>query len=187
MKNMNPIFYEFKFENIKSLAIYRYNDELRHTIYLLKGCYDYELKDVLISPFRLELSLRYFGYTIIPIPSTKESDEKRGFNHVESIFSSLNLRMIKCLYKTKNISQHQLNYKERIKGRNKFGIDENIDLRDKKILLVDDIMTTGETLKACLELIKSKQPKKIKILILAKRFKEDFEKEKFKNSLLNKL
>ena len=91
--------------------------------------------------------------------------------------------MIKCLYKTKNISQHQLNYKERIKGRNKFGIDENIDLRDKKILLVDDIMTTGETLKACLELIKSKQPKKIKILILAKRFKEDFEKEKLKNNL----
>ena len=34
-----------------------------------------------------------------------------------------------------------------------------------------------------LELIKYKQPKKIKILILAKRFKEDFEKEKLKNNL----
>lgn len=180
---MNPIFYEFQFENIKGLAIYRYNDDLRRTIYLLKGCYDYELKDILLSPFRLELKLRYFGYTIIPIPSTKENDKKRGFNHVEAIFSSLNLNMIKCLYKTKNINQHQLNYKERIKGNNKFGIDENIDLRNKKILLVDDIMTTGETLKSCLKLIKSKQPKNIKILILAKRFKEDFEKEKLKRNI----
>lgn len=180
LKNMNPIFYEFKFENIRSLAIYRYNDELRNVIYLLKGCYDYELRDILILPFRLELSLRYFGYTLIPIPSIKENDEKRGFNHVEAIFSPLNLNMIKCLYKTKNINQHQLNYKERIEGYNKFRIDENIDLKNKKILLVDDIMTTGETLKSCLELIKSKHPKNIKILILAKRFKEDYEKEKLK-------
>lgn len=174
---MNPIFYEFRFENLKSLAIYRYNDELRQIIYLLKGCFDYEIKDTLILPFKYELYIRYFGYIVIPVPSTKESDIERGFNHVEAIFNVLNLRMIKCIYKLKNINQHELNYQERKRISNKFAIDENINLVNKKILLVDDIMTTGETLKACLSLLKKKNPKKIQILILAKRFKEDFDKE----------
>lgn len=167
---MNPIFYNFKFHGVKGLAIYEYNQELKSLIYLLKGCNDFEIRDVLIKPYKIEINNLYRNYSIIPIPSFKDNDALRGYNHVEALFEVLKLPMIKCLEKIENISQHNLNFYDRHKTKKIFKIDEKIDLSQKKILLVDDIMTTGETLKNCLELIKTKNPKEIRILVLAKRF-----------------
>lgn len=167
---MQPIFYNFNFYGIKCLAIYEYNQELKSLIYLLKGCNDFEIRDALIKPYKIEMNNLYRNYSIIPIPSFKDNDVIRGYNHVEALFEVLNKPMIKCLEKTQNVSQHNLNFHERHKTKNIFKIDEKIDLIGKKILLVDDIMTTGETLKNCLELIKTKNPKEIRILVLAKRF-----------------
>ena len=43
---------------------------------------------------------------------------------------------------------------------------------DSKVLLVDDILTTGSTLFSCLQLIKKLHPKKIQILVVAKTKKK---------------
>lgn len=47
-------------------------------------------------------------------------------------------------------------------------------IKNKKILICDDICTTGSTLKAIIELVKKGNPKDIKILVVAKR---DFSKK----------
>ena len=41
-------------------------------------------------------------------------------------------------------------------------------VKNKRILLIDDVVTTGSTLKASIDLIKKGSPKDIKILVLAK-------------------
>ena len=46
-------------------------------------------------------------------------------------------------------------------------IENNINLKDKNILLVDDIITTGNTLTAAIRIMKKQQVKDIKILVLA--------------------
>ena len=112
------------------------------------------------------LKILYHDYLVIPIPSWKDDDNKRDFNHVFEIFSSLNLKMCPCLHKKENIKQSSLNKEQRLKTKNLY-IDK-VNLTNKKILIVDDVMTTGSTVKHAIEIIKKKKPKIIKVLILAK-------------------
>ena len=88
--------------------------------------------------------------------------------------------------KNKDVNQHNLNFHKR---KNIYEVinlkDDFSSIEDKKILLVDDIMTTGGTMKRCLELVKSQRPKKIKILVLAKRELSKEEKEVYKKEALD--
>ena len=165
----DPKFIDFKIEDIQGLSIYEYNEKLKELIYKFKGCYDIELKDVFLYPYENELSLIYKGYIIIPIPSYFEDDEVRGFNHVELIFSNLKLEMVKALEKVEKVKQSEKNQKQRQQIKKYLKV-KNIDkIKNKKILLVDDICTTGSTLKAAIDLLKEAAPKDIKILVLCKR------------------
>ena len=104
---------------------------------------------------------------MIPAPSFIDSDKERGFNHVEEIFRTLGLKMIPCIHKIKDVKQADLSSKEREKIKDVLAIDE-VDLKGKKVLIVDDVYTTGSTAKAMIDLVKNKEPKKIKCLFLSK-------------------
>lgn len=104
---------------------------------------------------------------MIPAPSYSQSDEERGFNHVEEIFSVLNLKMMKYIHKIKQVKQANLTTKEREQIGSVLEID-NIDLRGKKILLVDDVFTTGSTIRAMIKLVKEKGASIVKVLLMSK-------------------
>ena len=146
--------------------LFEYNDFLKKNIYLLKGCYDIELKDMFLDRWKYILRLIYKGYLLVPVPSYFESDNKRGFNHVEEIFSSLKLISNKCLKKTKDIKQANLSKKQREKIDKVLIIEHGEILKGKKVLIVDDIYTTGSTLNACINLVRKYYPKVLKCLIL---------------------
>ena len=149
--------------------LFEYNDFLKKNIYLLKGCYDIELKDIFLDRWKYILRLIYKGYLLVPVPSYFESDNKRGFNHVEEIFSSLKLISNKCLKKTKDIKQANLSKKQREKIDKVLIIENGEILKGKKVLIVDDIYTTGSTLNACINLVRKYYPKVLKCLILCKK------------------
>ena len=161
-------FIPFSITNIKGLAIYEYDQTIKELIYKFKGCYDYELKDVFLYRYINYLRICYRGYLIVPAPSYYIDDEKRGFNHVVEIFRPLKLEILPIIHKNKPHKQSDNSHKDRRDISSVLTIDKNISLKGKKILLVDDIMTTGSTLMSCIELIRTKCPKKIKILVIAK-------------------
>lgn len=161
-----PIYKKESINCVNYFYIYRYNDFIRSLIYQFKGCYDIELSKCFLERQKIMLKILYHDYLVITIPSWKDDDNKRGFNHVFEIFSSLNLKMCPCLHKKENIKQSSLNKEQRLKTKN-LSIDK-VDLTNKKILIVDDVMTTGSTIKYAIEIIKKKKPKIIKVLILAK-------------------
>lgn len=163
----NPVVKSFKVDDVKAFYLFNYDATIRELLYQFKGCADIELSQAFLEYFHYSLRLKYRGYTIVPAPSSKESDEQRGFNHVVEIFSCLKLPTLKCVHKTKDIKQADLTADERKEVHKILKIDD-IDLSNKKILIVDDVYTTGSTVRSMISLVKSKHPKKIKVLLMSK-------------------
>lgn len=161
-------FIPFKIGNIKGTSIYEYTDFIKELIYKFKGCADYELKDVFLCRYLTYLRIKYYGYYIVFAPSYHVDDERRGFNHVKAIFESLKLKELPILKKKTAHKQSDQTFKGRRSIKEVLDIDKNISLKDKKIILVDDIMTTGSTLLTSIELLRSKGARKIEILVIAK-------------------
>ena len=165
---LEPRFIDFKVDSYKALAIYEYTDYIKNLIYLYKGCFDYEMREVFLNLYYKELRIRYSDYTVIPIPSFKEDDDIRGFNHVNEAFSFLGIKMTPILIKTAHHKQAEKSANKR-KEINKFlALSEKLNLTNKKVLLVDDIYTTGSTMRGAINLIEKLHPKEIRILVLAK-------------------
>ena len=80
----------------------------------------------------------------------------------------LNLEILPIIKKKTNYKQSDLNKDERNKVIDKLEISNLEKIHNKKVLFVDDISTTGSTLKACLTLIKKAEPKRLHFLIVAK-------------------
>lgn len=162
-----PQLRQFNVGGVKAFFLFYYDQTVQELLYQFKGCFDIELSHAFLEYFRDFLRIKYRGYTLIPAPSSKESDEKRGFNHVVEIFSPLKLPMLRCVHKTKNVKQADLTSEERKKVSDILKIDD-VDLSKKKILIVDDVFTTGSTVRSMINLVKSKNPKQIKVLVMSK-------------------
>ncbi|NLB49001.1 MAG: ComF family protein [Erysipelotrichia bacterium] len=167
-KAMNPLFISFRVLTYQGLAIYEYNEFMRQLIYQFKGCFDYELCKVFLGNFAQEIRLMYSGYTIIPIPSFQGDDETRGFNHVLEISKAIGLEMMPIIQKTGRHKQATSNLRSREEIYQFLRLKLSPDLRRKKVLIIDDIYTTGSTIKAAINLIEKLNPKKISVLVVAK-------------------
>ncbi len=178
LKSLDPKLQKFKINDIDGLSLYEYNETLKKLIFLYKGNRDYELKDVFLSYYVTFLRYKFKGYEIIYVPSYKDKVEERGFDHVRSMFECLNLKENSKVIKLKDEKQSSKNYKERQKIEGLFKLENPELIRNKKILIVDDICTTGATLKEISKLINLNYPKDIKILVVAKR---NFTKEELKH------
>ena len=114
---------------------------------------------------------------IIPVPMSKKSKRIRGYNKTEiisyEISKSIGIAYNKdILIKYKDTKkQSLLNRKERLENvKDAYKINNKFCeyLNGKKIILFDDIYTTGATVNECLKLIKKYNVKNILVLILAK-------------------
>lgn len=166
-KKFNPVFISHKIDEVKALSIYYYDEETKTLLYQLKGCYDIELSSVFLANFSYLLKIRFHNYYVIPIPSYHLDDIAREFNHVEEIFKYLELPMLKILYKSEKYKQSDQKAKDRHLISNYLKVSDLKQVENKRILLVDDVITTGSTLRAAINLIKEGRPKCIKILTVA--------------------
>ncbi len=112
--------------------------------------------------------MRFFNRIVVPAPSFVGRDEKRGFNQAVSIFETIGLPLKRCLLKTEDRKQADLSAKERSKIGEVIELVPNTKLTGKRLLLVDDVMTTGSTIKACIDLLKRLKPRSIEVLVLAR-------------------
>ena len=116
----------------------------------------------------------------VPVPLHQERLKERGFNQTEEIFgewlAKKNLPLRNFLIRTRATPKlYKLGRAEREKILSgAFAAAEQIDLHGKKILIVDDIFTTGTTCRECANVLKSLGAEKIFVLAFAADFRENF-------------
>lgn len=111
---------------------------------------------------------------LIPVPMHPEKQKQRGYNQAEKIAEGIkSITLIEIdndsLIKTKqSISQTKKSREERSKNvDNLFELINPEKIRNKKIGLVDDVLTTGATLEACSRILLENGANEIHIITIA--------------------
>lgn len=106
---------------------------------------------------------------IIPVPISQKRMSERGFNQVEVLLEYCNIKYNR-IYREKD-TEHMyklLNKKAREKNIRNVFKNKNLKITGKNLLIVDDIVTTGSTIKELIrELEKTGSPKKIFVFSIA--------------------
>lgn len=147
--------------------VYQYNDFFKQLLFQYKGQYDLALKDVFLCTMVTELQRKYKDYIIVVIPSSNEDNNKRGFCPNEKIVETFSTKIFTGMYK--NTNYKQTSQKDRTGIKKVLEIKDGYLLTNQKILIFDDVMTSGNTILACTEIIAPYHPKCIEILILSSK------------------
>ena len=157
-----------KYENIirEKIIDYKFNEKS----YLYKTFAKIMLKDEKICRF-----LKEQYDIIIPVPMHKIKKALRGYNQTELIANELsnNLNIeidLKSFVKIKNNeTQSTLTKTKRIENvKNTYQVLNIEKIKNKNIILFDDIYTTGSTLNECSKVLRRAGAKSIVALALAK-------------------
>lgn len=164
------------------MYIFHYDDNIRKKIIQYKFCdqpYRYKsfsefmIKDKKICGFLKKYDI------IIPVPISKKRKMQRGYNQSELIIMEVEKRTqnIKVetdiLYKIKNtIPQSSLNKEQRQYNlKDAYIVRNHEKINGKKILLFDDIYTTGSTVEECAKVLKLAGAYEVRGINFSKRLK----------------
>ena len=120
---------------------------------------------------------KYRWDEIISVPYTRKKAQKRGFEPVSlmarDLAKKLELPLNPALEKIRETTdQHLLSDKERMTNlKDAFKIKKPME--GKRILLIDDIMTTGATLRACSQVLLDHGACKVDCLVVASEKRQD--------------
>ncbi len=118
------------------------------------------------------IDARYDADIIVPIPSTTLTAKKRGFDHIIELSEIMSERLKIPVASDVIIKVKETERQALLGGKAR---QENVlgayklcgDIRDKKVLLIDDILTTGATLSEVSRTLLKGKPRNIEGLTLA--------------------
>ncbi|GAB4141911.1 MAG: hypothetical protein Fur0024_4310 [Patescibacteria group bacterium] len=170
---MDGILVFYKFEKVLRKAIHSYKYKFRKEVGI-------ELSEIFRKNF-LETDINFLEKIfVVPVPLHKNRFSWRGFNQSENFAKSISfnawnvdlssIQQEKFLFadvleRTKDtrpqVGLEKLERMENIK--NAFGIKKDFEdfVKGKSFLLVDDIVTTGSTLKECAKVLKNSGAKSV--------------------------
>lgn len=129
-------------------AVFKYNAAMKAFFSHYKFAGDYRLRKI----FQTYFTHFDTSWAVVPIPLSKKRYEERGFNQVSAFLEHTVFHDL--LIKSESIQQSSLSRKERLKSKNAFSLIEKANL-PSKVVLVDDIYTTGTTLQHAVKLLKN--------------------------------
>ncbi|MBQ3158600.1 MAG: ComF family protein [Clostridia bacterium] len=110
--------------------------------------------------------------TFVPMPPKRKKE--RGYNQSYELakeFCKLTgLELLSVLERTKeNVKQATLTAKERSENiKNSFRVTDKSKIKDREILIIDDVMTTGATANECAKVLMKAGARNVQVLTLAK-------------------
>lgn len=111
---------------------------------------------------------------LVPVPSGALSVINRGFAPADKIANIISLNsgvpLVKAIKARRDkLDQKELSIRKRAENaKNSFRPAKNIDVKGKRIILIDDVCTTGSTLSACAEILLNAGAKDVAAAVFAK-------------------
>ena len=145
-------------------ALYVYNEQAKEFMERYKFTGDCAVAFLIKEDLKRALK-KYLkqGYTICPLPTSKQSLEKREFESVEYLLELSKIPYLQIYQHIgKGKKQSEKTREERMELQQPFVLKEEIQLPNK-ILLFDDIYTTGKTIRLAAKLLKEKGIEEVKL------------------------
>lgn len=132
----------------KNRSVYEYNEFIKEVLNRFKFRGDAILAEMFRHPMK-EAYKKYFSSndTLLPIPLSEKRLHERGFNQAKLLAQLLDLPIIEPLQKKDTQKQSKKSRKERIQSDNMFAIVSPEVVKNLDILLIDDLYTTGTTIR----------------------------------------
>lgn len=154
----------------RGIGLFAYDENVKNSLYRFKYSNKREYAAVYAKELFVqygEILKRWDVQAVVPVPMYRDKMRQRGFNQAECIAVELSKllgvgvekNLIERVRNTKPMKE--LDDKERMKNLERaFNISED-SVKYKRILLVDDIYTTGATVDSCALLLKEKGVSKV--------------------------
>lgn len=166
-RNFSKHLYIFRYEGIIRNKIIEYKFEDKGYLYKM-------FAKIILSDKKTYNFIKRYD-VIIPVPISKKRKKKRGYNQSELVANELAQKLNQDIWtdiiikKKDNKPQSELNKLERIKNvEDIYEINKPIEVKNKKVLLLDDIYTTGSTVNEIARKLKQNQTQEIGVITLAK-------------------
>ena len=159
----------------KSTILFRYDKTAKELIRFFKFRKETAQAKTIVALILESLSLNNCPDTIIPVPSHAIDEIKRGFAHMAYIASILSARteipfdmaLARKLFPLFKRTQKHKGKKQRMAGKNRFYLRKDSSVLGKNILLIDDVMTTGNTIDECAKVLIDSGAKKVEAICFA--------------------
>lgn len=148
----------------QNYSLYSYNEFLKEVIAKFKYRGDYVLAKIFASELDKKIKEMKPNH-IIPIPLSSERLFERGFNQAEALILEAGLQSTNVLTRIHSEKQSKKSRTERIHLPQVFQATANVTGR---IILIDDIYTTGSTLRHAAKVLKNAGADEISSITIAR-------------------
>ncbi len=143
------------------IVLYEYNEFLERLLFRYKEQRDVELARVFFFYHIEKIKKLSNHYTICVMCSSDKNRYIRGFEPIIQMLEVHGIKVYSPLYKIKHIKQSSKNKQERKEIQKYIKRKDYYELPNKPILLIDDVLTTSNTLRRGIELL---EPEKVLVL-----------------------
>ena len=149
-------------------SLYKYNDFLKEYLSQLKFRGDYKLIEIFKPALTKQVKQTFDQHLLVPIPLSKERLYERGFNQAKALAKLLEVPISEALIRTHSEKQSKKSRNQRLHRQSPFSLNSNIKVSSHSILLIDDIYTTGTTLRQAAKALLQANAKDISAITIAR-------------------
>ena len=128
----------------------------------------------ILGALAADAAARWRGWAdaVVPIPPTRAARARRGFDHVvplaNPVAAALDAPLLPCLRAARRVDQRGLGREERMTNMAGAFVALPVEVAPQRVVLVDDVITTGSTLDAAATVLKAVGVRAVRVVSVAR-------------------